>query len=158
MKLLFKSLLAASFLLLHLPGFAQQKTIPDFHFFDTDNVAVSKKSIPKGKALLFIYFRSDCDHCEQTAMALKTKAKQYPTSIWMVSGEDATTLQTFESMMGLYDIQNLKVLQDKNHQMHTFYTFTQLPYILLYSDSGKLLKMFDELPSVEVVKKALAGK
>jgi len=155
MKSWLKSLLVLPFLLLSLNVLAQQKSMPDFHFFDTENVAVGKNSIPKGKALLLIYFRSDCDHCEHTAVELKTKAKQYPGYIWMVSGEDANALQTFESMMGLYDIPNLKILQDKNHQMHTFYNFTQLPYILLYSASGKLLKQFDELPSVDVVKKIL---
>ena len=158
MKLLLKPFAAVAFLLLTMHCFAQQKNITDFHFIDTDKIAVSKKDIPKGKALLIIYFRSDCDHCEHTAMELKGKAQQYPVMIWMVSGEDVAALQTFEGMMGLLDISNLKVLQDKNHQMHTFYNFTQLPFIVLYNASGKFIKQFNELPSADVVKKALSGK
>lgn len=158
MKLFFKALLLIALLPLSFQGFSQQKSIPDFHFTDTDKTPFSKKNIPKGKALLLIYFRSDCDHCEHTAMELKTGAKQYPGMIWMVSGEDVAALQTFESMMGLFDIPNLKVLQDKKHQMHTFYNFTQLPFIVLYNASGRFVKQFDELPSAEVVKKTLAGK
>ncbi len=155
MKLLLKALLVACLPLISFTGYAQQKAMPDFRFIDTDKTSVTKSTIPKGKALLLIYFRSDCDHCEHTALELKTKARQYPVQIWMVSGEELPALQTFESMVGLYDISNLKVLQDKNKQMHTFFNFTQLPYIVLYSASGKFVKQFDELPSVEVVKKAL---
>ena len=158
MKSFLKALSVASFLLFSISVSAQQKVIPDFHFYDTDKVAVAKKDIPNGKAFMLIYFRSDCDHCEHTAMELKTKAKQYPATIWMISGEEIPALQTFETMMSLYDIPNLKVLQDKNHQMHSFYNFTQLPLIVLYSASGKFLKTFEELPSVEIVKKTLAGK
>jgi peroxiredoxin len=155
MKLLLKALMVACLPLIYFKGFAQQKAMPEFRFIDTDKASVGKSNIPKGKGLLLVYFRSDCDHCEHTAIELKAKARQYPTLIWMVSGEELPALQTFESMMGLYDISNLKVLQDKNKQMHTFFNFTQLPYILLYSASGKFVKQFDELPSAEVVKKLL---
>jgi peroxiredoxin len=158
MKRLFKCLSVASLLLLSCLGFAQQNHLPDFHFLDTDHVPVGKKDIPKGKALLLIYFRSDCDHCEHTAMQLKEAARKYPAVIWMVSGEEIPALHTFESLLDLYDIPNLKVLQDNNHQMHRFYDFTQLPFIALYSPSGKLLKQFDELPSIDVIKKTLTGK
>lgn len=151
-KLLFAILLA-----LPAPGYAQ-KTLPDFHFLNTDKEAVDKKSIPKGKPLLLIYFRSDCDHCEHTAMQLKGVATKYPAMIWMVSAEEIPALRTFEDMVGLYDISNLTVLQDNSHQMHKAYNFTKLPFIVLYSASGKELKTFDELPSVETVRKILTGK
>lgn len=139
-------------------SYSQQKTRPDFHFINTDKEPVDKKTIPKGKALLLIYFRSDCDHCEHTAMQLKTTATKYPAMIWMVSSEETPALRVFEDMVGLYDIDNLTVLQDSNHQLHKAYDFTRLPFIVLYSSSGKQLKIFEELPSAETVRKILNGK
>lgn len=135
-----------------------QKKIPAVHFTDTDNAAVSNKDIPKGKPLMLLYFRSDCDHCEHTAHMLKTAAAKYPVAIWMVSAEPIPTLRTFEDMMGLYDIDNLKVMQDHTQSMHRWFDFTKLPFIVLFDKNGKQLKTFDELPSVESVKKILTGK
>ncbi|KAA5534907.1 redoxin domain-containing protein [Taibaiella lutea] len=158
MKYLSIRVLFALLMLLPYTSRSQQKALPDFHFLNTDKEAVGKKDIPKGKALLLIYFRSDCDHCEHTAMQLKTTAAKYPAIIWMVSAEEIPALRTFEDMAGLYDVNNLTVVQDNNHQMHKAYDFTQLPFIVLYSSSGKQLRTFSELPSVETVRKILNGK
>ncbi len=137
---------------------AQQNKIPALKFTDTDNAAVSNKDIPKGKALMLLYFRSDCDHCEHTAQQLKSTAAQYPLSIWMVSAETIPTLRTFEDMMGLYDISNLRVMQDHTQSMHRWFDFSKLPFIVVFDKNGKQLKTFDELPSSATIKKILSGK
>lgn len=139
-------------------SFGQQKKMPAFRFTDTEDAAVSNKDIPKGKPLMLIYFRSDCDHCEHTAQMLKTSAGQYPVMIWMVSAEPIPTLRTFEDMMGLYDIANLRVMQDHTQSMHRWFDFTKLPFIALFDKNGKQLQLFDELPSAVTVKKILSGK
>jgi thioredoxin-related protein len=144
--------------LLPLQGFAQSKKIPALRFTDTENTLVSNKDIPKGKALMLIYFRSDCDHCEHTAQQLKTTAAKYPVTIWMVSAEALPTLRTFEEMTGLYDFDNLTVMQDHTQSMHRWFDFEKLPFIVLFDKSGKQLKTFDELPTVETIKKILATK
>jgi peroxiredoxin len=155
-KILFIALIATTF----LPSFclAQGKKMPAMHFTDMENTPVSNKDIPKGKALMLIYFRSDCDHCEHTAQQLKINATKYPVTIWMISAEPIPTLRTFEEMMGLLDFDNLSVLQDHSQSMHKWFDFTKLPFVVLYDKAGKQLKIFDELPSADAVKKTLAGK
>lgn len=155
-----KILPTALLLLIMLPlfCFAQSKKIPSLRFTDTENTLVSNKDIPKGKALMLIYFRSDCDHCEHTAQQLKTTAAKYPATIWMVSAEPLPTLRTFEEMAGLYDFDNLTVMQDHTQSMHKWFDFSKLPFIVLFDKSGKQLKTFDELPTVETIKKILATK
>jgi len=141
-----------------LKGQCQQKQLPDLHFTDTEHRAVSRKDLPKGKGLLLIYFRSDCDHCIHTSVDLRKNASRYPCEIWMVSGEDYNQVENFESMMGLYDPANVKVLLDQQHQMHRFFDFTQLPFIVLYNANGRQLKTFTELPSPEIIRKILNSK
>jgi len=136
---------------------AQQK-IHALRFKDTEETPVDHKAIPKGRALMLVYFRSDCDHCQHTAQQLKTSAAGYPLTIWMVSAEPIPTLRMFEEMTGLYDIVNLRVLQDHTQSMHTWFDFTKLPFIVLFDKQGRQLKTFDELPSVTSVKKILNGK
>lgn len=146
-------------LLLHFsaPAIAQQK-LSGLRFIDTENGLVTAKNIPKGKALLLIYFRSDCDHCVHASQKLKESAAHYPAVIWMVSAEPLATLRTFEDMTGFYDVSNLTVLQDHTQSMHTWFDFTQLPFIVLFDKNGKQLKTFSELPAVETVKKFCGGK
>lgn len=107
---------------------------------------------------MLIYFRSDCDHCEHTAQQLKTTATKYPVTIWMVSAEPLPTLRTFEEMTGLYDFDNLTVMQDHTQSMHKWFDFSKLPFIVLFDKAGKQLKTFDELPTVETIKKILIAK
>lgn len=147
-------------LLLLVPSLciAQKGKMPAFRFTDTDGEAVSNKDLPKEKAMMLLYFRSDCDHCEQTARQLKSTATQYPLTIWMVSAEPIPVLRTFEYMMGLYDFDNLTVLQDHTQSMHRWFDFTKLPFIVLYDKNGKQVKIFEELPDVASVKKILNNK
>jgi thioredoxin-related protein len=159
--MLHKKILSVALLLLvmcPLLCLAQSKKIPALRFTNTENEPVSNKNIPKGKALMLVYFRSDCDHCEHTAQQLKATAAKYPVTIWMVSAEPIPTLRTFEEMMGLYDFDNLTVMQDHTQSMHRWFDFEKLPFIVLFDKAGKQLKTFDELPTVETVKKILAIK
>lgn len=158
MKYFYGLLVSFAFLALSLTSRAQQKSIPDIRFSDTDDLPFGKKNLPKNRALLIVYFRSDCDHCMQTATVLRKTATQYPSEIWMISGEEMEPIRSFEEMLDLYDIHNLKVLRDQNHEMHRYYDFTALPFVLLYSPSGKLLKQFEHLPTAAEVRKILTGK
>ena len=135
-----------------------QKKMPAVRFMDTDNTLVTNKDIAPGKPLLLIYFRSDCDHCLHTAQVLKEQAKNYPATLWMVSAESIPVLRTFEDMTGLYDVDQVTVLQDYTQKMHTWFDFSKLPFIVLYDKQGKQLKTFDELPPVASVKNILMGK
>lgn len=135
---------------------AAGQAMPDFRFLDTENKTITTKDISKGKALMVVYFRGDCDHCTHTAQLLKTEAKKYPVVIWMVSAETLPALRTFEDMMGLYDIDNLSILQDNTQSMHRWFDFSQLPFIVLFDKNKKQRKTFGELPSVATIKKILA--
>ena len=140
-----------------MPSSAQSK-IPTLSFLNTDKELVKNSNIPVGKPLVLIYFRSDCDHCLHTAQTLKQQAKNYPATIWMVSAETIETLRTFEDMTGLYDVENLTVLQDYHQKMHTWFNFTKLPFVVIFDKKGKQLKTYDELPSAATIKKLLGGK
>ncbi|PSK91942.1 peroxiredoxin family protein [Taibaiella chishuiensis] len=152
-----KYMIAALAALLIATG-APAQNMPGLSFQDTEGHNLSTQDIPKGKALMLVYFRSDCDHCTHTAQQLKTTAKAYPATIWMVSAETQPAIRMFEEMMDLYDISNLRVLRDYTESMHRWFDFSQLPFIVLYDKNRKQLKTFGELPSVTSVKKILAQK
>ncbi|MFT4062105.1 MAG: thioredoxin-like domain-containing protein [Edaphocola sp.] len=132
--------------------------MPALQFLSTENEVMTNNSIPKGKALMLVYFRSDCDHCEHTAQQLKSMAAKYPAQIWMISAEPLETLRTFEEMVGLLDIDNLKVMQDGKQLMHRNFDFSKLPYIVLFNNKKVQVKIFGELPAASEVKRLLQSK
>jgi len=152
----FRCLLAIMMLSAGLNTYAlAQQKMPALQFKDTELSLVGIRDIPKDKALLLIYFRSDCDHCIHTAQTLKGNTGKYPATIWMVSAETIEELRMFEDMTEFYDVANLRVLQDHTQSMHRWYDFSQLPFIVLFDKKGNQVKTYKELPAAAMVKKDL---
>ena len=112
----------------------------------------------KGKAVLLVYFRTDCDDCNQNMMVLGKIAHKYPAQIWMVSPEAISKLQVFEDMYGLYEVDNVHVLQDYLKSMHNWFDFKWLPFAVLFDANGNEVKRFDKLPSSQEVTELLQSK
>lgn len=142
-----------------LPAHSQSEaTLPKFLFQDTEGNAFSKKDIPAHTALLLVYFRTDCDECRHTAQLIQENAAQYPLMIWMVSPNDLETLGVFEYMTGLLRLNNVQVLQDNHDLMHKLFSFSALPFVVLFDSEGEQVKTYDFLPDAKTVIEDLAQK
>lgn len=139
-------------------SFAQAKQMPDFSFLDTDNNTFTNKDIPQNTALLLVYFRTDCDECRHSAQLIQYNASHYPLMIWMISPNDLEDLGTFEYMVGLTKLKNVQVLQDNKDQMHRLFSFTALPFVVLFDKKGKAIKTYDYLPDAKTVTRDLNQK
>ena len=142
-------LLLAFFISCNTAG--QTDNFPDFKFMDTDSMPVTVKDIDPGKGLMLVYFRSDCDHCRHMAQLMKEQVSTYPVDIWMISAEDMDMIRLFEEMTGLYDMDNLRTMRDYTFNMHTWFDFKSLPFILLFDKRGKQVKQFENLPEAGTV-------
>lgn len=123
--------------------------------FKTIESSPTIKTFEQGKAVLLVYFRTDCDDCNQNMKVLGKMASRYPAQIWMVSPEAMPKLQVFEDMYGLYEIESVHILQDHLKMMHTWYDFKWLPFVVLYDENGKELQRFDKLPDAQTVSQLL---
>ena len=126
--------------------------------FKTTESAATITTFEKGKAVLLVYFRTDCDDCNQNMKVLGKISHRYPVQIWMVSPEAMPKLQVFEDMYGLYEVDNIHVLQDYLKSMHTWFDFKWLPFAVLFDANGKEVRRFDRLPDAETVTSLLKGK
>lgn len=131
---------------------------PPFTLMDTDSAVFATKDIPKDKGLLMVYFRSDCEHCHHAAQMMKEYVKSYKVNVWMITGEDMEMMRMFEDMSGLYEIDKLKILRDYEHNMHSWFDFKELPYIVLFDKDGKQMQVFKDLPEPRQVDSAMGGK
>ena len=112
----------------------------------------------KGKAVLLIYIRTDCDDCNQNMKVLGKMSHKYPVDIWMISPEATPKLQVFEDMYNLYDYENVFVMQDYLKSMHTWFDFGWLPFVVLFDASGNEVKRFDKLPDDQTITLLLQTK
>ncbi len=131
---------------------------PPFTLMDTDSAVFATKDIPQNKGLLMVYFRSDCEHCHHAAQMMKEYIKSYNVNVWMITGEDMEMMRMFEDMSGLYEIDNLKILRDYEHNMHSWFDFKELPYIVLFDKVGKQMQVFKDLPEPKQVDSLLTNK
>lgn len=113
------------------------------------------KTFEKGKPLMLVYFRTDCEDCNRNIRSLSKMAKDYPVQIWMVSPEPVAELQVFNDMYALYDLDNLEMMQDYTTSMHDWFDFKYLPFIVLYNASGKEIQRFEELPQAQTIQDLL---
>lgn len=135
---------------------AQSTDLSRLSFKDTDLQRVDARSVPSSRPLLLIYFRSDCDHCIQMSQAFKAHKKDYADlHIWMVSAEAQEEIRLFEDMNGLYDWDNVQVLEDYGKKMHYWFSFNELPFIVLFDAKGKQVAVFKDLPSRSEIRTAL---
>lgn len=136
-------------------GTTKLTSLSELQFKDLEGQKVTQSDLPHHQALLLIYFRSDCDHCRQMTQYLRYHATSYPLQIWLVSAEEQSELDTYEYMMGLTDVPNLRLLQDFSQAMHDWFDFDGLPFCVLYNSDGQSLSRFDYLPTIEEVKQLL---
>ena len=52
---------------------APTEIVPEFNFYKPDKTVFTKKDLAKGKYLFFIFFDSECDHCQQASLRTESK-------------------------------------------------------------------------------------
>jgi len=77
------------------------QTLPEFEFSRLDKSAFTNKNLPHGKLLFFVFFDSDCDHCQR---AVKNLDKQYKSfkkaSVYLISLDDQDKINRFMIIYG----------------------------------------------------------
>ena len=135
-------------MLAQIPGQPPAQTIPKFKFFRFNNAAFTNKDLPKSKMLFFVFFDSDCDHCQN---AIKNIGEEYQsfkkTSIFLISLDDQKKINHFMETYGikLKGQKNVTILQDKLQQFISQFNPRKYPSMFLYSSKKKLIN-YEENP------------
>jgi len=145
------------FFLISFSGSAQiagqppAQTIPEFKFFRFNNASFTDKDLPPGKMVFFLFFDSDCDHCQN---AVKNIGNQYESfkkiPIILISIDDQDKINHFMETYGskLKGQKNVTILQDKLQQFISKFHPLRYPSMFLYSSEKKLIDYEDNPESV----------
>jgi thiol-disulfide isomerase/thioredoxin len=130
------------------------KTMPAFIFFKLNKAPYSNKNVDHGKKVFFIFFDSECGHCQDAARNLNSNYLKFrDAAICMVTLDDRNKINHFMSTYcpNLLKKRNVKILQDINNEFIAKFNPRKYPSMLLYSSKGTLLAYEDEPESMDKI-------
>ena len=130
--------------------------IPQFLFYKLDKKPFTKQNIPLYKKAFFVFFDSDCEHCQHALHEINSKYKRfYNAEIYLVTLDGQTKVSRFMAAYGpdLPGKKNVTILQDLRNEFIADFNPRQYPSMLLFSAHGKLL-MYQDDPNAlsEIIK------
>lgn len=127
------------------------QVLPDFEFYRLDNSKFAGKDLPPKQKHLFVFFDSDCDHCQRAAKKLDQEYKTFQKiPVYFVSLDSPDKMRQFMATYAphLKTQKNVVLLQDRNNQFITKFKPRRYPAMFLYSADKKLLDYEDNEESV----------
>jgi len=142
MTSVFKLLLLLLLVSENVSAQAPAETIPEFNFFSLGKNLFTNKELPPGKMLFFIFFDSDCDHCQHAIQYLDRHYKDFKkTAIYLITLDDKEKIRRFMSKYGstLYTRKNVTILQDPKYDFINKFRPRKYPALFLYSEKRELM-------------------
>ena len=147
MKYVYKT--ALFLLLISTNVYAQQgpaQTIPEFTFFKLDKSSFTNKNLASGKMLLFVFFDSDCEHCQHAIQYINQHIGEFKkTALYLITLDSQEKINRFINTYGnnLKGQKNVALLQDLQHEFLRKFRPRKYPSIFLYSSKKELI-MYDD--------------
>ena len=122
------------------------QTLPEFQFKRLDQSSFTNKDLPPEKILFFVFFDSDCEHCQRAVHNIDQDYKNFQkTAIYLVSLDDKNKINHFISGYAprLKTQKNVVLLQDTKNQFIALFNPFRYPAMFLYSKDKKLIDYED---------------
>ncbi|MDP4261808.1 MAG: redoxin domain-containing protein [Bacteroidota bacterium] len=126
-------------------------TVPPFKLLETDSASFfTKADLKKNKAVLLMLFSPTCEHCQhETEELLKNMDEFKKIQIVMATTMPFVQMKEFYAKYELEKYKNIKVGQDIQYMLPSFYLVRNLPYLAMYDKDGKLLSTFEGTMKME---------
>lgn len=147
--------LSKLFVLLMLASFRSSAqspvaTIPDFTFFKLNKTPFTNKDLQPGKASFFVFFDSDCEHCQRAISKINKDFRKFKNAaVYLISVDDKIKITHFMSQYGS-NIQgkNITILQDPKNNFLLKFKPRKYPSMFLYDRQAKLIVYEDNEDSI----------
>lgn len=132
--------------------------IPPFEVQRLDGPVMTAKDIPAGKPSIFIYFRSDCDHCLEEINELSAEGGLLKDCmIVLVSEEELDTLKKFAEGSGLAKFPFIHITRDVDEKWKKSFHPVGTPAIFVYDRNRNFVKQFRGKATVKELRKLVSG-
>lgn len=115
------------------------------------------RTLGDGKPFVVVYFSPDCDHCQREATQISEHLKDFRgVGIIMLSLENRETTLQFSRDYHLAGEPGVRFYLDVRHQFPLSFQTRGYPILLVYSDQGKLRRIFQGETPVKEILRALS--
>jgi len=98
------------------------------------------------------YFNPNCEHCENMAKILvANKTKISASEIFMITNADSITTKKFENRTGITELNNVKILLDKQNLFLKHFNYPPVPSFFIYKNNILIKKIFGEIKVENII-------
>lgn len=132
------------------------KTIPVFLYQNIKGKTFTNENLKKGTPTIFIYFNTDCEHCNTEAQTIKeTITKFKGIELIFVSFEKPQLIKKFAERHQLNNYDNVYFLYDSKVTFAPTFDVNSIPCIVLYDKNHQLIEKIKGQTKPEVLIKKL---
>lgn len=121
--------------------------VPQFVFYTLNKKTFTKQDMLPHKKAFFMFFDSDCDHCQHAAHEINLQYKRFNRiGIYLVTLDGPEKIANFMTTYcpNLMGKTNVTILRDLRNEFITDFNPRRYPSMLLFSVKGKLLIYQDD--------------
>ncbi len=122
------------------------QTVPDFIFFNLNKTAFTNKSLEPGKKIFFVFFDTECDHCQHAIQYINQHLSGFKkAAIYLITLDSPEKTTPFMAKYGsnLKNKKYVTLLQDLNNEFLRKFRPRKYPSLFLYSEQKKLI-LYDD--------------
>lgn len=117
------------------------KIMPQFNYKTIAGTSFTNKNLKHNTATIFLYFNSECEHCQSEATQIKENIEQFKNvQLFFISFEDTQKITAFATKYKLNQYDNITFLYDKQVSFATTFDVNSLPAIVVYNKEKALVK------------------
>ncbi len=132
------------------------KTIPAFSYVRINGKMFSNKDIKENIPTVFLYFNSECEHCQSEAEQIRDNVKKFANAqLVFISFEEPKKIMTFATKYKLLGHDNISFLSDSKVSFATTFDVNSLPTVVIYDKNKKLVAKIKGEIKVEAILKKL---
>ena len=135
------------------------KTIPSFQYQDLNSAVFTNKNLKPNSATVFLYFNSECEHCQAEAQMIKENIDKFkPFQLVFISFKKPEKIESFAIQYKLLDYDNVNFICDSKVTFATTFDVKSLPCLVLYDEDQHLIEKIKGQIKPEVLIEKLTTK
>ncbi len=142
------------------PPYLQNPVIPEFKVLLPDSSHwFSKADLKKGRAVMFMAFNPDCEHCQKQAdiIVANNTGELSKLQIVMTTYQDMGKMRSFMRDHKLAGHPNITVGRDVGYFFGPFFNMHYSPFLAFYDKQGRLAKVYEGGAQADKLKSTVDG-
>lgn len=135
------------------------KTMPPFSYQTIEGNLFTNANLKQNTATVFLYFNSDCEHCQSEATQIKDNIEQLQSiQLVFISFEEASKIKAFATNYKLLNYNDIHFLCDNKVTFSTTFDVKSVPTMLIYDQNNNLIEKTKGEAKIEYILKKTNSK